>query len=640
MINNISSHNAKGRIIRDAVAQLSYLPRILHLVWQGSKGYTLVWAILLVVNGLIPAAIVFLTRFLVDGLADVIGSGASWDSARPLLIFGALMAAGLLLTEVLNSAIEWVRTAQAELVQDHITTLVHDKSVSVDLAFYESADFHDRLDRARSDANGRSIALLESGGGLIQNGITFLAMGSLIIPYGWWLPVALLVSTLPAFYVVMHFGGRFHAWSRSSTTDRRWVKYYDLMLTYSGVAAELRLFSLGTHFKAAYRGLRRNLRMERLVLAKGQALARIGAGVLALAMSGAAMAWIVWRALQGLMSLGEVVLFYQAFTRGQGLMRTLLNNVGQIYANSLFIRDLFEFLELEPKVVNPPHPAPAPPALMEGIRFRGVTFSYPGSERTALGQLDLVVPAGKTVAVVGPNGAGKSTLLKLLCRFYDPDVGCIELDGTDIRDMATDELRSRITVLFQFPVHYHSTAGQNIAFGDMTGKPDADAIERAARAAGVHEVIGRRPRGYDTLLGKWFAEGAELSGGEWQRIALARAFVREAPIIVLDEPTSQMDSWAEVEWLDRFRTLVQNRTALIITHRFTTAMRADVIHVMESGQVVESGSHDQLMALGGLYARSWKAQMRAGAGSTDSTDSYDTISSPPIVQNAYNGEVR
>ena len=280
--------------------------------------------------------------------------------------------------------------------------------------------------------------------------------------------------------------------------------------------------------------------MERLILAKGQALARVAAGVLALAMWGAAMAWIVWRALQGLMSLGEVVLFYQAFTRGQGLMRTLLNNVGQIYANSLFIKDLFEFLEFEPKVVDPPHAIPAPFTLKEGIRFQGVTFSYPGSTRTALDHLDMFVPASQMAAVAGPNGAGKSTLLKLLCRFYDPGAGSIALDGTDIRQMATDELRSRITVLFQFPVHYHASAGQNIAYGDMFGILDAAAIENAARAAGAHEVVSRLPRGYDTLLGKWFAEGAELSGGEWQRIALARAFVREAPALSL---TSQPARW-------------------------------------------------------------------------------------------------
>jgi len=580
----MSLHNSSlSAITRTTLARVSYLARILGLIWSASKGYTLAWAILLVVNGLLPAAAVYLTRYLIDSLVDVMGTGVSWDSARPLLVFGGLMAGALLLTELLNSVIEWIRTAQAELVRDRISGVVHEKSITVDLAFYESAEFHDRLDRARNDADGRSVALLESGGGLIQNSITLVAMGSLLIPYGVWLPFALVLTTVPAFYVVIRFGGRLHQWSRRTTPDRRWARYYDWLLTHSGVAAELRLFSLGRHFEGAYQGLRRRLRTERLELARGQGIARIVAGSLGLVVSGAAMAWMVWRALQGLVTLGDLVLFYQAFNRGQGLMRTLLSNVGQIYSNSLFIRDLFEFLELEPKVVDPPHPAPAPPLLKEGIAFRGLTFHYPGSERAALQDFDLTIPAGRTVAIVGANGAGKSTLVKLLCRFYDPGSGRIELDGIDIRRFSIEELRRQITVLFQFPVPYHATAAENIALGALRARPDSADIEAAARGAGAHEVITRLPKGYDNLLGKWFADGAELSVGEWQRVALARAFVRQAPIVVLDEPTSFMDSWAEIDWLKRFRTLVSGRTAIIITHRFTTAMRADVKDSREGG---------------------------------------------------------
>jgi ATP-binding cassette subfamily B protein len=298
-------------------------------------------------------------------------------------------------------------------------------------------------------------------------------------------------------------------------------------------------------------------------------------------------------------------------------MRSLLSNVGQIYSNSLFLGNLFDFLELEPQIVDPPKPLPASSTLRKGIRFRGIRFRYPGSERVVLNDFDLVIPAGGIVAIVGPNGAGKSTLLKLLCRFYDPEAGAIQLDGTDIRHLSLDELRCRITVLFQFPVLYHATAGQNIAMGDLRASPSADEIEAAARGAGAHEFLVRLPRGYDTLLGKWFADGAELSGGEWQRIALARAFLRQAPIVVLDEPTSFMDSWAEAEWLARFRKLVEGRTAVIITHRFTTAMQADIIHVMDEGQIVESGSHAELLGQAGLYAQSWWAQMQAGSDLED-----------------------
>jgi ATP-binding cassette subfamily B protein len=262
--------------------------------------------------------------------------------------------------------------------------------------------------------------------------------------------------------------------------------------------------------------------------------------------------------------------------------------------------------------------------MQEGICFEQITFRYPGSERVALQDFNLTVPAGQVAAIVGANGAGKSTLVKLLCRFYDPEAGQITLDGINIRDMSLAELRRLITVLFQWPVPYHATAGQNIALGDVQAAPSAAEIAAAARGAGAHEVIARLPREYDTLLGKWFADGTELSGGEWQRIALARAFLRRAQIVVLDEPTSFMDSWAEAEWLARFRALVHGRTALIITHRFTTAMCADVIHVMQNGQIVESGSHDDLLARGGLYAQSWAAQMRLALTPINSHSSPST----------------
>ena len=375
------------------------------------------------------------------------------------------------------------------------------------------------------------------------------------------------------------------------------------------------MFDLGAYFQLAYQGLRRRLRTEHLKLLKNQSLARLNAGVATLLITGAAMAWMVWQAIQGLATLGDLALFYQAFQPGQSLMRTLLGNAGQIYANSLFLGNLFEFLGLEPHVVSPPQPVSAPSAIKEGIRFEQITFRYPGSERVALQDFNLTVPAGQVVAIVGANGAGKSTLVKLLCRFYDPEAGQITFDGINIRDISLKELRRLITVLFQWPVPYHATAGQNIALGDVQAAPSAAEIAAAARGAGAHEVIARLPRGYDTLLGKWFANGTELSGGEWQRIALARAFLRRAQIVVLDEPTSFMDSWAEAEWLARFRALVHGRTALIITHRFTTAMRADVIHVMQNGRVVESGRHDDLLAQDGFYAQSWRAQTQTSSSS-------------------------
>lgn len=595
--------------LRSAVAQLSYLQQTFHLVWSAARTWTLAWFILLVIQGLLPVVTVYLTRLLVNRLVAVVGIGSSWDSIQPILVPGVLMAGVLLLTEFLRSGSEWIRTAQSELVQDHISALIHKKSVAVDLAFYESSEYYDRLNRARSDASSRSLSLLENSGSLLQNSITLLAMAAVLIPYGAWIPFVLLISTLPAFYVVLRLNRRQHWWWQQTTTDRRWLQYYEMLLTHSAIAAELRLFNLGPHFRSAYQVLRRRLRTERLKLIKDQSLGRLGAGAVALLISGTAMLWMVRQVLVGLMTLGDLALFYQAFNQSQNLMRSLLGNLGQIYNNSLFINNLFEFLRLEPQILDPDEPLPVP-LLQKGIDFQHVTFRYPGSNRDALQDFNLTIPAGQVVAIVGDNGAGKSTLIKLLCRFYDPDAGRIELDGIDIRDLSIAEFRRVITVLFQSPIPYHTTAAQNITLGDLAATPSAAEIQAAARGAGAHELIARLPQGYDTLLGKWFADGAELSGGEWQRVALARAFLRRAQIIVLDEPTSAMDSWAEADWLERFRALANGRTAIVITHRFTLAMRADLIYVMREGQIVESGSHDQLLAQGGLYAQSWTAQIQ------------------------------
>lgn len=602
-------HHTMTARLHTVVVQLSYLPRTFRLIWAAAGGWTLAWAILLVVQGLLPAATVYLTRLLIDSLVVAVGTGGSWESIRPPLCLAALMAGVVLWTELMQSASSWVRAAQGELMRDHLSTLVHKKSVTVDLAFYESPEYYDRLDRARNDLNSRPLALLEGAGNLVQNAITLLAVGSLLIPYGIWLPVVLVGSTLPAFCVTLHCNQRSHRWWEQTTQDRRRTQYYEAMLTHGAVAAELRLFGLGPHFQSAYQALRGRLRAEQLELIRNQSLARLGAGLAGGLIAGVVMMWMVWQVLQGLGTLGDLALFYQAFHQGQGLLRSLLENVGQIYTSTLFLGNLFEFLALEPQVVDPPHAIAAPPAVKEEIRFHQVTFRYPGSERVVLHGFDLMIPAGQIVAIVGANGAGKSTLLKLLCRFYDPDTGRIELDGIDIRHLSLQELRHRITVLFQWPVFYQTTAAQNIALGDLSAEPSMAALEAAARSAGAHEVIARLPQGYDTVLGRWFADGTELSGGEWQRLALARAFLRRSQVMILDEPTSALDSWAESDWFGRFSVLAKGRTALIITHRFAIARHADMIHVMDAGRIVESGTHDDLRARGGLYAQSWSAQV-------------------------------
>ena len=610
----------RGRALLD---QLPYLPRALSMVWEATGYWTLTWAILLLLQGVLPVGIVYLTRWLVDGLVAAVQAGGSWESVQPTLILVALMAGVMLANELLSSATGWIRTAQSELVKDHISNLIHEKSVAVDLAFYESPEYYDHLHRARAEAQYRPLALLENAGNLVKNCITLLAMAAVLIPLGLWLPIALLLSTVPALIVVLRYSSRQYQWRLSRTADERRSWYYDWLLTSGETAAELRLLDLGKHFQAAFQALRLRLREDGLRLARNEGLAEAAARTFALLITGLSLAWMAWRTMQGLISLGQLALFYQAFYQGQALMRTLLQSVGQVYANLLFLSNLFEFLDLQPQVVNPPRPSLLPVPLREGIRFDQVIFRYPDSQRLILCNFDLFIPARKTVAIVGANGAGKSTLIKLICRLYDPEEGRIELDGVDLREVSLQELRRSVAVLFQEPVRYNETVAENIGLGNLAAAMDrADTvrheIEWAGEGAGAREVVERLPRGYDTLLGKWFVEGTELSVGEWKRIALARTFFRQAHVFLLDEPTSSMDSWAEAEWMDRFSTQTRGQTGVIITHRFTTAMRADIIHVMQDGQIVESGSHEELLEREGEYAKSWKNQMREPQRVTES----------------------
>jgi ATP-binding cassette subfamily B protein len=426
-------------------------------------------------------------------------------------------------------------------------------------------------------------------------------MAGVILRFGIWPILVLLVGTLPALYVVMHSAVRQHQLHLRTTTDERKSWYYDWLLTAREAAMELRLFAIGGYFAEAYRSLRTKLRADHLQLTRQQSMAEFGAAVFAIASGALAVGWMGLKAIRGLISPGDLAMFYQAFQQGLGLMNALLSNVGQIYASSLFLGGLFEFLALRPEVADPPSPAQVPRRVAMEITFEGVSFRYPGEERFALDDFNLTVAAGSIAAIVGPNGAGKSTLLKLLCRFYDPDSGSIELDGVDLRNFALDDVRRSITVLFQQPVHYNATASENIALGDLK-IAGPNLVAKAAVDAGADETIDRLPAGYDQVLGRWFANGAQLSVGEWQRIALARAFLRRAPILILDEPTSAMDPWAEADWLGRFRHLAGGRTVIMITHRFTTARLADQIHVMSEGRIVQSGTHEQLLAKKGRYA--------------------------------------
>jgi ATP-binding cassette, subfamily B, bacterial len=610
---NLQGFNILISKLQNANTIFSHLTKTLSLVWAASRYWTVAWMVLLLVQGLLPAASISLTPRAINALVSVTGSGISAANIQKIILPVGLMAGIMLVGEVLNSAAEWIRTAQSELVHDYVTGLIHKQSVAVDYGFYEYSEYNDKLDRAREGASGRSLSLLENTGNLLQNTVTLFAMATVLAPYGFGLPLTLIISAFPAFYVLTYLNKLQYQWSQRTTSDRRWLMYYDYLLTNNATAAEVRLFNYADYFQSSYQNLRRRLRREQFHLLKLQTLGRFVAAIIALTITGIALGWIGRQVLLGILTLGDLALFFQAFSQGQGIVKDLLSNLGQIYRNSLFLGNLFEFLQIQPKIVEPLNPIPIPSTPKQGIRFRQVTFRYPGTQEAVLENFNLTIPAGKIVAIVGDNGAGKSTLIKLLCRFYDPDSGSIELDNINLRDFSVKAFRRLISVLFQSPIPYYTTAGENIALGDISTASSQTEIEAAAKASGIHDKITRLPLGYNTMLGKLFPDGNDLSGGQWQRLALARAFFRRAQIIILDEPTSAMDPWAEHDWLERFRSLASGRTAVVITHRFTLAMRADIIHVMRAGRIVESGNHEELLTLDGLYAESWKSQMESSA---------------------------
>jgi ATP-binding cassette subfamily B protein len=594
--------------------QLQNVPRALGLAWAAAPVPATGFVTLMIVRGVLPVFMVYLTRSLVNSVVMLIGHPADQSLWRQALAAAALMGLVMAAVEVLACITGYLETVLAERTQDHMHCLIQTKAVSLDLQFFESPEYYDLLQRAGVEAIDRPQNLLRTMGDLLQSAITLTAMSGVLIGFVWWMPLALLIATFPAFHLALKATWQLNRWRLNHTEDQRHLGYYKNLLLNDHAATEVRLFHLGPYIMGAYRSLRQTIRDERLRIAQKHMLLQIGAVILGLAVSGGSMIWVAWQAVHGRFNLGDIAMFWQAMNQGQRLMRGLLSSVGDLYRNLLFLEDIFTFLGLEPVLREPADPAVSPDGLHAGIRLEEIGFCYPYSKRMALSDFTLEIPAGQIVAIVGENGAGKSTLIKLLCRFYDPDDGRITWDGVDIRQIRQQELQRRITVLFQQFQSYHATASENIALGDIDKRSDNAGVMQAAASAGADRIINRLPDGYETLLGKWFGH-AELSTGEWQRLALARAFFRQADLVILDEPTSAMDSWAEAAWMNRFRDLVADRTALIITHRFTTAMQADIIHVMDQGRIVESGTHDELVNLGGRYAISWKQQMREGCTS-------------------------
>ena len=593
------------------LTQLKFLPASIKMVWQATPRWTSLWLALVLIQGVLPVATVYITKRIVDDFSEVASAGSvTLTSLQPALFSILLMAVILMTAAALKSLNQWVQTAQSECVQDHIKDRIHTKAISLDLSFYENADFYDSLHRANVDAVHRPLSLIQSVGLIVQSIVTLSAMIVILTTYNAWLPPLLILGSLPALYVALKFSFWANRLRLQQTVQFRKSHYYSSVITERESASESRLFSLGTYFRNKYRSTRKKLRTEIIDLSKKQAIAEFIARVAGLVSMCGAIAWASYSILRKGGSLGDLALIYQAFNQGQQLMQTLLSNVRQLYVNLMFVDNLFSFLNIQSKIAEPLYPAQQAKTLEKEIVLNNVSFRYPGSKQQSLNDFNLNIPAGKITAIVGANGAGKSTLIKLLTRLYDANDGEILIDGECIKSIPIDQLRSMYTTMFQTPVRYQMSAFQNISISKWNDNATQLQIEEAAADSGAHHPINKLPNEYETVLGKLFG-GSDLSGGEWQRIALARAFLRKSAVVLLDEPTSQMDSWAEAKWMQRFRHLVDGQTAVIITHRFTTALKADMIHVMHNGNITESGTHSELVNAGGRYMESWNKQISA-----------------------------
>jgi ATP-binding cassette subfamily B protein len=582
----------------------------LRFIWQSTPGWTIANLVLVVIQGPLPLLSLYLMKRMVDSVTIGAASADPEQAFRKVAVVVLLMGAVSLFGILIGLIAGLVGQIQSLIVSDYMQNIIHAKSVEVDLEYYENPAYFDTLRRAQREAPTRPLRILN---GLTQLGISSLsliAIAGLLVSLHWSIGVILLVAVVPGFLVRLHYSRRMYDWQRKRTETDRQTWYFTWMLTGGQHAKEVRLFELGPLFMRRFNDLRKLLRSETLQIMTRQSIAGVVGQVITTIAVYSSYAFIAYRTLHGAISLGDLVMYYQAFQRGQGFLQQILGSLASLYEDSLFLSNLYEFLDLEPKLTVPDKPKPVPRPMRQGIVFEHVSFQYPASPRRALEDITLTIRPGEKVALVGENGSGKTTLIKLLCRLYDPVSGTITVDGIDLREHDTISWRREIGVILQDYAHYNLTAQENIWFGNVNAPPDLEHIVTVAKHSGADEIISRLKNGYDTVLGKMFQNGEELSIGEWQKVALARAFLRDAQLIILDEPTSAMDARAEYEIFTKLRHLTEDRATITISHRFSTVRMADCIYVLEDGRIIESGSHDDLMRYGGKYAFLFETQAR------------------------------